>query len=167
MRQGSTGAPAQPCSLVKGTMLFYGTYLTFFPLWKTKFCIQELHWKIGLNVPSLDLFLYLQWDMKYRLVMIILGMLVMILIALFCTISKCLFVVYHMMNELAGQLNKCLSILLLLAKTSFCHDFKQTLFTLGEWNCAELGWILLRTSWVHFMHSPVFSVWDLSPVQAP
>lgn len=51
-------------------------------------------------------------------------MLVMILIVLFCTISKRLFVVYHMMNELAGQLKKCLSILLLLAKTSFCHYFK-------------------------------------------
>lgn len=91
-------------------MLFYGTYLSFFPLWKTKFCIQKLHWKIGLNVSSLDLVLYLQWNKKYMLVMWILSMLVvLILIVLSCTISKYLFVVYHMMNELAGQLlHKCI-----------------------------------------------------------
>lgn len=50
---------------------------------------------------------------------------VIILIALFYAISKCLFVVYHMMKELAGQLlNKCLFMLLLLAKARFCHYFK-------------------------------------------
>lgn len=71
--------------------------------------MQKLHWKIGLNVPSLDLVLYLQWNKKYRLVICILSMLVVvILIALFYKISKCFFVVYHMMNELAEQLlNKC------------------------------------------------------------
>lgn len=60
-----------------------------------------------------------------------------ILITLSCKIFKCLSVVYHMMNEFAVQLlSKCvISILLLLAKSSFCHYF--VVDSVHTW-CVEL-----------------------------
>lgn len=67
-----------------------------------------------------------------------------ILITLSCTIFKCLSIVYHMMNEFAVQLlSKRVSILLLLAKSSFCHYF--VVDSVHTW-CIELYWIYIGST---------------------